>query len=830
MQGRRKPVMNAPVGPRPDRSFLLATMCMGTTLVVAPELLGGVYPWAIALICVLAAATGVGTAVGVPVGDRQSNPASVLDRVMVVALAWTCLQLVPLPTGIVAWLVPESVEAYRATALLYGEPARSWIPLSLDPGATRLEIAKGTAIVTMFLSARLFATNGYRRHVLAAVGSSGIILALVAFGHKLADTNRVFGLYEPIYASSRLLAPIMNENQLGGFMVMSCPVLMGLAVDAKTRERRIAWGLGAVLCATAAVLSFSRGAIGALALGIAAFVAMYGYRLDRNRWSALRAKALPIAVVVALGALLVVVGLRDTSLGRELGYRHNVTVKFEGAMRALPLIASHPVAGVGRGAFSAAFVDQHGTERRFFHPENLLVQWTSEWGIPIALLVLGVVIWSLARGFRVGRSATRLGGLAGLVGIGIQQLADFSLELVGVAVVAAAVLGAVADSPRGRARLSLHTLCIVGAASCLIGFALALTMHGGDVVSLEQRIRDALQAERRPEARALVDRGLALHPSEPIFALSGAELAVREGDPSAARWLNLAQSLAPLWSAPHLLAARWLFSIGKMDQALVELRQAESLQPGSARATICTLLREAQDPAIALRAAPEGPAGVRLLDRSAQCLPLQSPVAVAIDEEARRLDPNAIGPTSRQARRLLAAGRPAEAAELLSSLSELDIGSTKILAEAYLRSDDVGAAEDAIAAVLRRPRLPADVLRTAASIYARSGNDDELDSVASRLRGLTSGKPDALADVEFFLGRLYESNQRPALALSSYQSSLRAKETREALEAVARAASAVGDRQRALSAYRRLCRLDGELGCDQLDGTSSMGNAPGLGP
>ena len=531
-----------------------------------------------------------------------------------------------------------------------------------------------------------------------------------------------------------------------------------------------------------------------------------------------------------LGALLVVVGLRDTSLGRELGYRHNVTGKFEGAMRALPLIAGHPMAGVGRGAFSAAFVDQHGAERRFFHPENLLVQWTSEWGIPIALLVLGVVIWSLARGFRVGRSATRLGGLAGLVGIGIQQLADFSLELVGVAVVAAAVLGAVADSPRGRARLSLRTLCIVGAASCLIGSALALTMHGGDVVSLEQRIRDALQAERRPDARALVDRGLALHPSEPIFALSGAELAVREGDPSAARWLNLAQSLAPLWSAPHLLAARWLFSIGKMDQALVELRKAESLQPGSARETICTLLREAQDPAIALRAAPEGPAGVRLLDRSAQCLPLQSPVAVAIDEEARRLDPNTIGPTSRQARRLLAAGRPAEAAELLSSLSELDIGSTKILAEAYLRSDDVGAAENAIAAVLRRPRLPADVLRTAASIYARTGNDEELDSVASRLRGLTSGKRDALADVEFFLGRLYESNQRPALALSSYQSSLRSKETREALEAVARTASAVGDRPRALSAYRRLCRLDGELGCDQLDGTSSMGNAPGLGP
>ena len=85
------------------------------------------------------------------------------------------------------------------------------------------------------------------------------------------------------------------------------------------------------------------------------------------------------------------------------------------------------------------------------------------------------------------------------------------------------------------------------------------------------------------KARELAMKGLSLHPSEPIFALTGAEVAVRERDPSAGRWINRAQVLAPLWSAPHLLAARWLFSLGELDQTLIEIREAEALRPGSAQ-------------------------------------------------------------------------------------------------------------------------------------------------------------------------------------------------------------------------------------------------------
>lgn len=781
-------------------------------LLVAPQLLGGVFPWAVAVICLMAGVAGWLSSSKIEIISYRRRSATLLDWMMVAALAWTALQLLPLPSGLVGFLVPESVEAWRSNALLFGEPAPSWFPMSLDPGATRLELAKGAAIVAAFLLARVFAASHQRRRVLKAVAASAITMALVAFAHKVAGADRVFGIYEPVYASSRLLAPLMNENHLGGFMALATPILIGLTMDAATLERRIGWASGAGLCALAAVLSFSRGGILALAIGVSIFVSVYAARLYRSSNSLLRSRALPILAASVLATVLLAVGLQGSDLARELSNRHNIAPKFEGAVAALPVIASHPIAGVGRGAFSAAFVDEQGSDKRFFHPENLPVQWATEWGLPIALALLIVVIGSIGRSFRLKRSHAHIGALAGLVAIGTQQLADFSLELLGVAVVAAATLGAVAESWPVRLDYPLRKLCSMISIISLAAATLALSLVGGDVFTLEMKSRAALAREDYATTRELVQRGLSLHPSEPIFALIGADVAVRESDPSAGRWINRAQDLAPLWSAPHLVGARWLFSMGKLDQALLEIREAEALRPGSARSTVCALLVAREDPAVALRAAPAGADGAEFLDRAAVCLPLQSPASIAIDEAARKLDQGLPGPATRQARRLLADQRPIEAIELLQQVPELDVIGRWLLADAYLRTKDPHSAAREIAPLISRRKAPGNVLRTAASIYVKTGDDSQLLRVAALLRGQTGGKAEGLADVELFLGDLYESHRRYALALKAYESSLRANDSREALLSIARVAEAMGNRQRALLTYRRLCRADAGKG------------------
>ena len=149
---------------------------------------------------------------------------------------------------------------------------------------------------------------------------------------------------------------------------------------------------------------------------------------------------------------------------------------------------------------------------------------------------------------------------------------------------------------------------------------------------------------------------------------------------------------------------------------------------------------------------------------------------------------------------------------MLRRVPKLDVEGTRTLAEAYMHANDATAAARTIAPLLSQRTVPSSVLRTAASIYLATGHDSDVQMVASRLRGQTSGKAKPLADVELFLGQLYESHRRYALALKAYEDSALAQESRTALVAIARVAEAMGNRERALLTYRRLCRFDGGKG------------------
>jgi hypothetical protein len=107
----------------------------------------------------------------------------------------------------------------------------------------------------------------------------------------------------------------MNENHLGGMMAMASPVAVGLAMDSKAIEKRIGWAAGGAVCALACILSFSRGAMLALAIGMAVFIVVYAVRLSQSHRSIFRSRTLPI---LAIGALAVI---RFRPAGRRPGTR-----------------------------------------------------------------------------------------------------------------------------------------------------------------------------------------------------------------------------------------------------------------------------------------------------------------------------------------------------------------------------------------------------------------------------------------------------------------------------------------------------------------------------
>ncbi|MEM7435803.1 MAG: O-antigen ligase family protein [Myxococcota bacterium] len=787
-------------------------IAMVVALVVSPELLGGALPWSVALIVAMAAVSGFLVARGVPLENGSRQAARLLDLAVFVTLAWTALQLMPLPASVVGWFVPETVEAWHALDELQGRALRGWMPLSLDPGATRVELAKGLGLGVMYFAARTLALSGRRRWVLVGVGLSGATMAAVALGHRLANADSVFGVYTPIYASTRALAPLMNENHLGGFMALVTPVLLGLALDSPRRDRQIAWGMAAAGSAIAGVLTLSRGGILALALGVGLFLAGHGFRRWKKGRSLLQSQRTPVIVVGLLTTVVVVALVAGADLRREFSYTDNRTVKLDAAIAALPLITDHWLTGVGRGAFSVGFVGDYGSAKRFFYPENILVQWTSEWGVVVGLALLLIVAGSIVRGFRLERSHAHLGALAGLVAIGTHQMVDFSLELAGVGVVAAATLGAVADSRAVRPFVNLRTLLRITTIAAAAAVPLAASQHGKDTFSLERRARAALDEGRTDEAENATRLGLSAHPAEPIFVLLSAEMAARGDDPDVGRWINHAQRIVPNWSAPHLLAARWLFSIGQTDQALVELRAGESIHPGSMVASVCKLMEHSPDIQVVERVTPEGAAGGLFLDRVSGCVPWTSPLAAEIDARAIERDETLVGPALRQAKRLILQGDDAPAVELLEGLPSLNAAARLVLAQSYLRLADPAKAETWIAPLVQRRRAAPEALRTAIAIQVALRDDDQVRSLASRMRSQTQGRQEPLAEIDLYLGRLYERAGRFPIALAAYRRANRIQESRETLESLARVSAATGDTPGALLVYQRLCRQDGGTG------------------
>ena len=556
----------------PDTAILCAT------IVVAPQLFGGAFPWAVVAIAGLA-----WIALASTLWSRRGSSTPVIDLVAVAmgaAWLWTCLQAIALPSGLARALSLRSVQsAERLDGLAWADAVK--LTISYDPGATQLQILSGVGILCAFVAARCNSRSGLRPIAIATVVSA-VLIGLVGVAHEALRAEVLFGVYRPRFTATRLLAPLMNSNHLAGFSLVGALVAAGLAAEEDDRLRRRGWIASSVFCTGVLAWTLSRGGIGALLFG----AVMLGAWLVRRRRARPSGAAIPAAAIGAtLGAVAAFAGL-EPILRR---FENEGLEKVEVAMRGFRLLEG-PASflGVGRGAFSSAFVTHEGLADRYTHPENLVVQWTTEWGLPMAIVLLAVLGWALWRRLRSTESALAASMCIALLALALQNLADFSLEMAGVAVVAAALLGAVLpvrDRSRGRpeARFLWLSLGMFAGVLALLG----PRVIDGDTQSIVDRLARYIEADDEERFQATLRRGLALHPAEPSLALMAAAYAGAKRHPDAGRWLSVVMDEAPEWAAPHAIAAQLLASQGQIDQALLEIRLAEERRAGSAREVLC---------------------------------------------------------------------------------------------------------------------------------------------------------------------------------------------------------------------------------------------------
>jgi tetratricopeptide (TPR) repeat protein len=796
----------------------VADVLLASTLIVSPQLLGGATLWSVALIALLSVLT-LAVTVWAQGNDVPPSPWQDLAFLGIgVGLLWTAVQAVPLPAELTGWVHPEARGVSGRVSAALGREAPRFVPISRDPGATLAAVVQGIGLLAVFEAARWRSAGGGGVRVLAAVGASAVAMAGVSVVHELAGAGELFGVYDPIFARPIILAPMLNSNHLAGFCGFGVPILWGFALQTPSMAARIAlWGSG-FLCLSVAFATLSRGGIASSLAGVACFAGLLLLRRRSSRGPNSARAALAVALAAGVSVAAVVWALAKP-LSAELD--RTPEDKVELLRKGVEFATDAPWVGVGRGGFSASFVERYGSLQRFEHAENLLIHWTSEWGMPVSAVVLVLLLLAYRRSvkYACASNAAAVGAAAALAGIVLHDMVDFALELPATATVAGGSFGALsglssASSACQSASSGTRTRFAVAGGSG-VALVVVLLLAPGLPATDVRRIEDRLAALAARGAYAKFDdalaKGLSLHPSEPSLALLAGRKARLAQSAGAGRWLNLAMDLAPGWASPHLEAALLLFETGRPEQARIELRSAASLDPKGAVSALCPRLKARDDPDELERVAPrEGAQREQFLVAASRCVALHSHVGERADALLLADQEHLPGPQARVALRLASQGKSDDAIRLLNRTVRRTPGSLEVWLALAKVQFDAGDATAAIRSCERGANRVDDaweLIVVRAKAHAALQDDESMRAAIVDLDRLAGDSIPRRAEAAKLLGMLEEKRGHLARAIRAYGRAYRYGSDPRVLEDVARAAERLGDMGRAFAAWAELCSL-----------------------
>jgi O-antigen ligase len=453
------------------------TIVVGSTLLLVAWgcfAFGAVYPWAYAPLIAGSAVVGL---IGIVTGGRpllRSNRALVAALLGIAVVAG--LQLIPMPSMLLAWISPATFDFLRHYDLRFtvgDEPGARATALrhaiSIAPEKTVLFLAlfAGPLLLLAGLVRTLSRTAATR--MASGVVFIGLALAVVAIvqkavlGDQVYDGMRIYGFWRPEFLLTTPFGPFVNKNHFAGWMLMTVPLALGLAMaqasgpHAAPRNaasvlvwlsepaggRFLLYLVAAVIMALSLVMAGSRSGLGCFAVAICGGAAWATRRQSRG---------VIIGAIVAAVALVVVAlqwAGHDAALQRFGGDGDSLGMRLSIWRMSAALISRFPLFGTGMNTFGTAMiVYQPSAEVHYNEAHNDYLQLLVEGGLvgfALVLAAIGAAIVAIRRRFRAGDDGqaacwVRTGATTGLVAIALQSLVEFSLQMPGTAVLFAVLL------------------------------------------------------------------------------------------------------------------------------------------------------------------------------------------------------------------------------------------------------------------------------------------------------------------------------------------------------------------------------------------------------
>ncbi len=594
--------------------------------------LGGVHPPVIAVSCWLLA-----WALLFPGSQTHSFGAGAWLLFGLVCAA----QCIPLPTTIVSWVAEDNAKTWTRTLHLLGEAGP--IPISVEPESTRLEAARFALYAAVWWVVMAAPRRLSTRRVASLVAALALSVLLLTALHTMLGATKVFGFYERLYPTTGHVGPFINNNSSAGLYNLGAFAALSLALDRATDFR-----VGSAAAATAAVLAAgclltgSRGGALTLVLGLLALGGLLVWRSRTQGHPQPHRRAVLILATAVLTLCFAALSM-SPALRQELT---NLSLeKLTLARWGFSIALAHPWFGTGRGAFGAEAgrFREEGGEKIYTHAENWLVEAITGWGVALGLLAVALFVWALIPSSPRKNSSSRMALSVGVLAVAAQNLVDLGLDAVtGLTlpfVVVLALLNRKATEQPNAPLLRSHSAIAMGRWPlfiALVGFGGWLLLEPPELAHVERRTLGEAYTQqtdlsaRRQSIRAAVRR----HPGDGFLLRLAAADALSHKDDDTLAWLNASLLREPLFGRTYLLLAEALRSAGRVDQALVALREAARLAPGL-NAAIAQRVG-AWSPKSPTLVVPPGEAGVDLLLDLADAAPELSRRLSLLDQALQR--------------------------------------------------------------------------------------------------------------------------------------------------------------------------------------------------
>jgi O-antigen ligase len=389
---------------------------------------------------------------------RPSVPRSTVVWSSLLVVAAIGVQLVPLATATVAATSPGAATFLTAFDVAYANGVVERHALSIDPARTLralgfflLWLAWVPACATLIgkpRAARLLARN------IAIVAT---IVAIIGLAQNATFNGKLLWFWTPQFYATNGFGPFVNRNHFAGWMLLALSLSVGLLFarvsrsapppNATLRERVLWFGSPAaspVLLTAAAALAMacslvwtmSRSGIvsAAAALGILTAAAIYRLKGSLKRWV--------LAGYVLFAALGVVAWRGTDTLFDWYGNTGTLQWRIQLWKDTLPAVEAFWLTGAGVNTYGTLMVVQPRTDMTIQPREahNDYLQLAVEGGVLVcipAVLLAFAVGREILRALKVPQDDVtwwiRMGSVAGICAIAVQEVSEFSLHIPAVA-------------------------------------------------------------------------------------------------------------------------------------------------------------------------------------------------------------------------------------------------------------------------------------------------------------------------------------------------------------------------------------------------------------